>query len=279
MKIIANHAHLMPPSKGNSCWPEGDPEMLLEHIDFCGIEKVVIFPPFACQMDGDIVAANRWAWSEVKKHSDRFIAAGIFFPAGENALELLEIFKDEGVKTAKVHPSIDKHDIADPKLDEVYAKAAELGIALDYHTGVHGTPLSMSKPEKFDDIAWRHPELKLIFEHLGGRTYFEEFLAILVNHRKTDDKGRPFAYGGLTSVLSTENPDNLFWYLGPEKVMDVIRFTSAKQLIYGLDFPWNPKEVNKKDIETILSLEISKEEKEKILGKNLTGLVDKNILK
>jgi predicted TIM-barrel fold metal-dependent hydrolase len=277
MKIIANHAHLMPSSKVDSWWPEGDASMLLEHLDYCGIEKVVIFPPFACQMDDDILKSNKWAWNEVKKHSDRFIAAGILAPTGEKALELLDIFKKEGVKTAKVHPSIDKHDVADPKLDEVYAKAAELGITLDYHTGVHGTPLSMSKPEKFDDIAWRHPKLKLIFEHLGGRTYFEQFLAILVNHRQTDDAGLPLAYGGLTSVLSTENTDNLFWYLGPEKVMDVIRFTSANQLIYGLDFPWNSKEVNKKDIETILSLEISNKEKEKILGGNLIGLIEKKI--
>ena len=37
MVIIANHAHLMPPHSGAEDWPEGDSEMLLSHLDFCGI--------------------------------------------------------------------------------------------------------------------------------------------------------------------------------------------------------------------------------------------------
>jgi predicted TIM-barrel fold metal-dependent hydrolase len=239
--------------------------MLLRHLDFCGIDRAVIFPPFACQLGNDRMQANLWALGETKKHKDRFIPAGTIFPLADDVLEMLAMLHDEGAKLAKIHPSIDLHDISDPAAAECYAKAEELGIALDYHTGPHGTRLSLAEPGKFDDIAWDYPHLKLVFEHLGGRTYFEQFMAILGNHKA----GRIF--GGLTSVLDYET--NRMWYLGEERVTDLIRCIGAHKLIYGLDFPWNSAETNKHDIEIIRALDIEEDEKERILGGSLAGLL------
>ena len=264
MAIMANHAHLMPPH-GDGAWPKGDSEMLLRHLDICGIERVVIFPPFACQLGNDRKEANLWALAEARKYNDRFIPAGTIFPLADDVLDLLAILHGEGIKLAKVHPSIDLHDVSDPAAAECYAKAEELGIALDYHTGPHGTRLSLAEPSKFDDIAWDYPNLTLVFEHLGGRTYFEQFMAILRNH------GTGRIFGGLTSVLSYET--HKMWYLGPDKVSDLISCVGAGKLIYGLDFPWNSAKTNKKDIETIRALDITEKEKEDILGGNLASLL------
>lgn len=264
MAIIANHAHLMPPH-GDEAWPKGDSEMLLRHLDACGIERAVVFPPFACQLENNRKEANLWALGEVEKHKDRFIPAGTIFPLADDVLEMLAILHAEGVKLAKVHPSIDLHDIADPAAAECYARAEELGIALDYHTGPHGTRLSLTQPSKFDDVAWDYPNLKLVFEHLGGRTYFEQFMAILANHKA----GR--AFGGLTSVLDHEK--SKLWYLGADKVMDFIRCVGANKLIYGLDFPWNSAETNRRDIEIIRAFDIEDDAKENILGRNLASLL------
>ncbi len=267
MRIIANHAHLMPPhSPGwNNWWPAGDADMLLRHLDFCGIDQAVIFPPFACQCPGGMREANLWALGQVCQHADRFLPAGTIFPLAPDIIEMLDILHAEGVRLVKIHPSVDLHDIADPRAGACYAKAQELGIALDYHTGPHGTRLSLAAPLKFDDLAWDYPRLRLVFEHLGGRAYFEQFMAILGNHKK----GRVF--GGLTSVLA---PDaNPVWHLGLEKVADLVRCVGAERLIYGLDFPWNSAAVNKRDIEQIRGLDIPDAAKEKILGGNLAALL------
>ena len=88
MTIIANHAHLMPPNDGTGWWPEGDANMLLKHLDFCGIDRVVIFPPFANQMDDDMEKANMWALDQVAEHSDRFIAAGTLNPLADNVIDV-----------------------------------------------------------------------------------------------------------------------------------------------------------------------------------------------
>ena len=150
--------------------------MLLRHIDFCGIDRVVVFPPFSCQVDDSMKKANLWALEEVRKHADRFIPAGTIFPLAEDILEMLNILHAEGIKLAKIHPAIELHDVSDPAAGEVYSKAEELGIALNYHTGPHGARLALAEPTKFDGIAWDYPNLRLVFEHLGGRTYFEELI-------------------------------------------------------------------------------------------------------
>lgn len=267
MAIIANHAHLMPPSNGSG-WPEGDMAMLLRHLDACGIDKAVIFPPFACQMGGSMREANLWAWREARRHADRIIPAATLAPLATDILEMLRRAHDEGIRLVKVHPSIDRYDIADPAAEPCYALAEELGMALDYHTGPHGTRLSWTAPTKYDDLAWNHPRLRLIFEHMGGRTYFEEFLAILSNQHAQP----PRLYGGLTSVLARDTHPT--WYLGAEKIADVIACAGVETLIFGLDFPWNPPEATRRDLAVIDALPITTEAKSRILGENLLGVVE-----
>ena len=262
--VIANHAHLMPPNGGDGGWPQGDSEMLLRHMDFCGIDRVVVFPPFACRMQNNMKKANLWALKEVRKAKDRFIPAGTIFPLAPDILEMLGILHDEGVRLAKIHPSIDVYDVADPSAAGCYARAEELEIALDFHTGPHGTRLSLTEPVKFDNIGWDHPSLKLVFEHVGGRTYFEQFMAILSNHKK----GRIF--GGLASVLASESS---LWYLGPARIVELVQCVGAEKLIYGLDFPWNSAEINKLDIQTIKGLDVPEAAKSMILGGNLAELL------
>jgi len=263
MKIIANHAHLIPDPTEKDWWPKADAGKLLAHLDFCGIDKAVIFAPFACQMNGERIKANRWALDQASAHPDRFIVAGNLFPAGPDALEILNILSQEGVKTAKVHPSVDLYDVSDPMASDCYARAEELGIALDFHTGPHGTRLSLAKPEKYDDMAWDYPQLRMVFEHVGGRPYFEEFVAVLENHR-----GR--AFGGLTSMLDGE--EDFAARVLPRRIEELVNYREHS-FIFGLDFPYHSPEVNKRDIEIIMGLSISREQKEKILGGNLAGLI------
>jgi len=252
-------------------WLPGDADMLLRLMDTAGIDMAVIFAPFACQCDNDMKRANLWALEEVRKHPDRFLPCGTLFPLAPEARELLRILAAEGVKNVKIHPSIDMYDISDPAAKPFYADAESSGLALDFHTGPHGTRLSLTRAEKFDELAWDFSNLKLVFEHMGGRTYFEEFLAVICNHPPRNPDGHVRVFGGLTSVLTREK--NRMWYLGPEKIMDVIEIAGADRLIYGLDFPWNSVEDIRSDLEIIKGLDISPEDKENILGGNLLRLL------
>ena len=262
MTIIANHVHLMPKTDGDS--PEGDADMVIKHMDFCGIDKAVIFAPFARQMDGDAEKANMWALEEVEKHKDRFLPAGTLSPIADDSVSLLDKVYSAGVRLIKIHPSVDNHDIADPAAADFYCRAEELGVALDYHTGTHRTRLSYATPYKFDDLAWDYPELKLVFEHIGGRAYCEMFVATLFN---IPDR----VFGGVTSILAGDK--NSPWYIGIEKFQVFVKMVGAEKFIFGMDFPWNPPECTRDEIKLIQSMDISGEDKDKILGGNLCDLL------
>lgn len=265
MKIIANHAHLMPPIVAGGWWPAGDATQLLKHLDACGIDRTIVFPPFACQMNNNMAAANRWALREIKAHPDRLIPAGTVSPLAPDVLAVLQFLHDAGVRWLKIHPAIDPHDVAAPAAEPFYTKAAELGMILDYHTGPHGTRLALAKPEKFDDLAWRHPELKLVFEHLGGRVYVEEFTAILANHRAR-------TYGGLTSIFDADV--NYLWFLPPQRIEEIVKGIGARQFIFGLDFPWNSIAATQRHLRIIESLDLPPAGKDLIWGGNLSRLLN-----
>ena len=267
MKIIANHAHLMP----ENSWKPGDAGLLLKYLDYCGIDQAVVFPPFACQYGNNLEQANRWALGQVRQHPDRFLPAGTLFPLAPDAINLLRMLAQEGVKVVKIHPSIDLHDVGDPACRRFYAEAERLNLVLDYHTGPHGTRLSLATPEKFDDLAWDFPNLRLVLEHLGGRAYFEMMLAIIASHKLREQDNLPQVYAGLTSVLDRQV--NKAWYLGAERIVDAIEIVGAHKFIFGLDFPWNDMECGRRVIQLIQGFNIPQEDKEKILGGNLLRML------
>lgn len=262
MKIISNHAHIMPDNNDN--WPDGNAEMLINHLDYCEIEQTVIFPPFAMQMDNDMKKCNMWALEQVLKHSDRFIPAATLNPIDKQSIEIMDELYTEGVRLIKIHPSIYKHKITDPAAHDFYARSEELGVILNYHTGPHGTRLADATPYDFDDILWKYPKLKMNFEHIGGRPFRELFLAIICNMKNR-------AFGGITSILSNETSP--IWRMKTEILQEFIDIAGADKFIFGLDFPWNSAETNKKDIKIIRNLNLSVDEKENILGKNLLAIL------
>jgi predicted TIM-barrel fold metal-dependent hydrolase len=264
MPIVANHAHLMPAGS----WREGDVSLLLRHLDACGIERAVTFAPFAQQMEADRRRANTWLLKQLAGE-ERLIPFGCLAPAAPDAGEVMHLLIEEGVRGAKVHPSIDAYDLLDPAAMDFYGRAEEAGFVLDFHTGPHGTRLAWSDPVKFDSIAWEFPRLTMVFEHMGGRTWFETFLAILSNHPRLSGKETLFA--GLASVLSKKT--HPLWYLGIERVLDLVEMVGARSLIYGLDFPWNTVETNRRDIALIQGLELPQEDKANILGGALLSLL------
>ena len=273
MKIIANHAHLMPNPKKSEMgrWPFGDVSLLMRYLDHNNIEKAVVFPPYACRFKNNTKDANLWAIKQIKKYRDRLIPAGTIFPLASDVIDVLKYLNDEGVKLIKIHPSNELYDVNDSAANSFYEKASELGLILDFHTGPHGTKLSLAKPEKFDEIVWKYPKLSFIFEHLGGRTYFEEFLAIIYNQSMVNKNIIPRVYGGLTSILDFEKQKML--YIGKEKMLEAINIVGADKFIFGLDFPYNSIEDVGNEINTIQNFSIPESDIANILGGNLSKLL------
>ena len=259
--ILANHCHLMPPNS----WRPGDRDMLLRHLDALGIDSAVVFAPFAVQMGGDLWRANAWVLEQVAG-SPRLIPFATICPVHPEATAVLERMHAAGVRGCKVHPAIEPYDLTEPRAMAFYAAAADLGVVLDFHTGVHHSPLALSDPLKFDSMLWSVPGLRIILEHAGGRAFYEMMLAIAANHGGAS----PRAFLGVTSVLEH---DNWEWHLGPARVKEMAECVGAAQLVFGLDFPWHSLDDNRAALEALRGMGLPRAGLEALLGGTLRRLL------
>jgi len=256
-ELFANHCHLAP------SFGAGLVDRLEAHLDALGIARAVAFAPFAVEFDGDPHRANAWLVEQLAGRP-RLEPFATVNPTHADAVSVLETMAGAGARGCKIHPSIDVYDLLDPRAMEFYAAASSLGILLDFHTGAHDSPLALSDPMKFDEILWANPELRVVLEHAGGRLYYELVLAIALNH-----PGRVLV--GVTSVLEREN--NPLWYLGPERIEELVRILGGELLVFGLDFPWWPLEENRAALGQLLALDVAEEEKRKLLGGTLAAVL------
>jgi uncharacterized protein len=93
--------------------------------------------------------------------------------------------RDLGLRGIKLMPMYAGFDPADPSLDPLYAYAAAHGLPLLVHTGttfVSAAPLRYALPVHLDEVAIRHPELRMVLAHLG-HPYEGECIAVIRKHR------------------------------------------------------------------------------------------------
>lgn len=261
MAIFANHAHVFP----KEIWPEGTLDELRKLMDTCHIEKVVAFAPFADQVEQLGIEPNRWLAHELERF-DNIYGFGTIDMNKKNPAKQAEDIAKLGFKGIKLHPAYQKFNVIADELKDFYAAAEELGLFLVFHMGVHWYRIKEYHPLLCDELAHLYPRLKFSMEHVGGLSFFLDAVAVLTNNSRTKN-----LYAGITSVLNKKK--NLLWYLGEERIELLTKLITADQMIFGLDFPYNGVYETNESIEAIKNLNITNEEKEKILGGNLARIL------
>lgn len=260
MEIFANHAHVFPPDVR----PEGSIESLLGLLDECDIARAVCFAPHRGHVSEGYPEPNAWL-AEAIADEPRLIGFACINPVEPDATARLQAALEMGLRGCKLHPAIDRYDILDERALDFYAAAEELGVLLDFHTGPHWYRIAHYHPLKFDEIAWAHPNLGMVFEHLGGLPFYTDMLAVLGNNLPYNRPG--YLFGGIASVLNREL--QRLWYLGLERVGDAIFRLGEDMPIYGLDFPYNSVELVRAEIRELRGLDLSEEGFAKLFGGNL----------
>ena len=143
-----------------------DPAALLEYMDKYGVDIACLLPESMMDTTG---YTSRWMSNGdmakvVDSNPDRFMyqpnISPIKFKGVKNTIWELEYWvKEKGAKIFKFYPPEDTY-INDPDLWPFYAKAEELGIVLDIHTGFCWVPPGKSKyalPLQLDDVARDFP--------------------------------------------------------------------------------------------------------------------------
>jgi predicted TIM-barrel fold metal-dependent hydrolase len=260
--IFANHAHVFP----REVRPEGSIETLLRLMDKCQIKRAVAFAPFIDQVKDLGIDPNEWLAQELEKH-DNICGFGTIDLDKPDLAKQAETIANLGFKGVKLHPAYQQFNILADELKDFYAAAEELGLLLCFHLGVHWHRIKDYHPLLCDELAHFYPNLKFTMEHVGGLSFFLDALAVLTNNLEGGN-----VYAGITSVLNKSF--NQLWYLGPERMELLVSLIGSKQMIFGLDFPYNDAYRVQEAIDVIMGLDISAEDKANILGRNLARLLD-----
>ena len=263
--LFVNHCHVFPesPDLPAQLGVVGTLDRLVDVMKRCGIDRAVAFAPFeewgwSSAFGGD---PNEWLADELPSYPE-LVGFACINPKSPDAVERLERAWRRGLLGVKLHPPIQRFRPNDRSLFRFYGKAEELGMVLDFHTGIHGWRLTEYQPLLLDDVAYEFPNLKIIMEHVGGALFYNQAVAVMLDKRNV--------YAGVATVLD-ENA--VSWFLGAEKIEELVKLIGEDRLVYGTDFPYNGWERISKDIEMIKNLDISESAKKKILGENLARIL------
>jgi len=260
-EIFANHAHVFQ----KEVKPKGTIDRLKELMDSTGIKKAVAFAPFinesGTQMKSPDENPNRWLAAEIKGDESMVGFGTVDFTKGDLKDQVSEIY-ELGLRGIKIHPAYQNVCVTGEKAFSVYERAGELGLFISFHTGVHYARLSGYNQLMFDEVAYSFPELKFSMEHMGGYCFFRESVAVMANQR--DRMEHPRIFAGWTSIF-----ERGLWHITPEELDDLLFMTGENAQIFGLDFPYKNAEYIENAVSFIMSLCISDEAKQKILGGNL----------
>ncbi|MCX7598304.1 MAG: amidohydrolase family protein [Armatimonadetes bacterium] len=270
MKVFISHCHTGATHFGLSANPQdGTLPRLAEILQANEVDGAVVFAPFEHENLGwggqaaqTFADPNDWLLAELQDYPHLRGFATIN-PAQRDAAQRLAQLIRAGLKGVKVHPPVHGIAVNDPSLDEFWAAAEELNVPLHIHTGTHGGLLNTYRPMLLDEVAQRHPCLKIIMDHLGGYALFDEALAVLHNNRNV--------YAGLTQCSGRANVYRITW----QRIDVLLDTVGPDRIIYGLDYPWNPdnQAALAEDLAWIRSWGLSREDTAKILGGNILRLI------
>jgi predicted TIM-barrel fold metal-dependent hydrolase len=259
-----------------------DPEALLEYMDKYGVDIACLLPESMMDTTG---YTSRWMSNGdmakvVESNPDRFMyqpnISPIKFKGVKNTIWELEYWvKEKGAKIFKFYPPEDTY-MNDEDLWPFYAKAEELGIVLDIHTGFCWVPPGKSKyalPLQLDDVARDFPDLKIVAFHMGY-PYCDDLNMVAMGH--------PNVYVCLSLLVpwALSAPRKFAKILG-----EAMRFVGPDKIIWGTDYAGFGAQIagavqGLRDFQFPEDMQegygypaLTDEDKAKIFGQNLGGLL------
>lgn len=258
--VIDSHCHIYPDKiaqravEGISgfydlpmCY-DGKASTLIEESNKIGVCHNIIFSVATTPLQ--VGPINSFISDCVKNGEGRFTGLGALHPDTENVREEIENIKALGLKGVKLHPDFQEFKINDERLFPIYEACSEAKLPLLLHTGDHR--YDFSNPERMADVLRKFPELTVIGAHFGGWSVWDKATELLTEFDN-------FYVDTCSS----------FHWLKKEKTLEIIKKYGADKVLFATDFPmWSYE----KEFEYFMSLELSDEDRRKILYENAVKL-------
>ena len=259
MEIVDFHAHIYPEKiAGKATRATGDfynidpacsgtSEKLLLAGKKAGITRFVLLP-VATKAD-QARHINQFIVDEVSSHQE-FYGFGTLHPDCDEPVREAEFILDSGLAGIKLHPDTQQFNTDDKRLYQVF-DLIQGRIPLLVHCG--DKRFDFSHPRRLKKVINDFPRLQVIAAHLGGWSLFDE------------------AYGLLKDMDCYLDISSTMMFLPPERVSGYIHGYGADRILFGTDFPlWDPRN----EVESLMRLDLTPEELEKIAFKNALKILE-----
>ena len=187
------------------------------------VDKMVVLA-FDAPASGFVVP-NEYVADYVATDPDRLIGFASVDPNRPDAIELLRFAVDLGLRGLKLGPIYQHVDPTSIKMDRLLAEAVELELPVIIHQGttfVRQAPLRHARPWLLDEVAARHPRLRMCIAHLG-HPWCDETMVVIRKHP------------GLFADVSALHTRPMQLYLA---LRSAIEYGVAHKLLFGTDYPF-----------------------------------------
>lgn len=262
---------------GVKCFSDGKISSLISNMRSFGIDVSVIQP--VSTDPKQVISINTWIASlnerlgeEDSLHRQKqIIGFGTIHPRFEDYHDEIHRMKELGIRGVKFQPSFQEFYPDDEKMFPIYEELIKANIIIFFHAGdeikpaniIYSTPKRLARmldamqstidlyDYRVKNPQWSEFPSKIVAAHLGGYRMWDDVEKYLV--------GREI-YFDLSYV---------FGHIDFQHVNKIIRSHGLNKILYGSDFPFARQE---KDIEAVMNLDMSQEDKANILSKNFEHL-------
>ena len=145
---------------------------LLDQMKVCRIERSVLLPIDCQKTRGSKMPSNDEVAALVKQRGKGLIGFASVDPdTKQAALAEMKRAKDQlGLRGLKLNPALQEYDPSSTAALEVYREAERLEMPMLVHTGLtfsNRYSIQHNQPLVYDDIARKHPKLRICLAHLG----------------------------------------------------------------------------------------------------------------
>jgi predicted TIM-barrel fold metal-dependent hydrolase len=233
---------------------------LLDQMKVCDVERSILLPIDCQKIHGSKMPSNDEVAGLVRQRGKELIGFASVDPDGEQAAlaEMRRAKEHLGLRGVKLNPAMQEFDPTSPAAMEVYKEAERLQMPLLIHTGLtfsNRFSIQHNQPLVYDDIARKHPKLRICLAHMGWPWVWDSVLVVIRNPNVYLDTagtyvGSPVEHlRQITSTLSSRVIENVL----------------GERLMFGSDYP--RIEMNKM-FDAIAMLPIRPETLRAILGEN-----------
>ena len=246
----------------------GTEEALRRSMAEAGIDRAVLLP--VATNPAKLASMNEAAMANPRENG--LIRFGAMHPNAEDWKQQLEELARAGVRGIKLHPVYQGVDITDPRYLRILEHCGQLGLIVVMHAGdeIAYPGQVRCSPEMIGQAMRQAGPVKLVLAHMGGWKNWDRVLEHIGPTEAYVDTSLSL---GKIQPMDAEDGQEERLLLGKEEFCALVRQLGSHRVMFGTDSPWGDQ---KGELQTIEALELTEEEKTRILFENAAGLLGFN---